>query len=135
MSNLNFHLLSLRDLSNPKCISIVIRKDNIFSLWLLATWRYERNPHATCILQSDKITEFKDLNLHKSRRKLEMIIAKQCADLLQNISVQQCCNTPLFLYFIPFFENKNCGTNRSTIVRIFFEVNPLLTCNNNKFKL
>ena len=33
----------------------------------LATWRYERNPHATGFLKSDEITELKDLNLHKSR--------------------------------------------------------------------
>ena len=26
---------------------------------LLATWRYERNPHATGFLKCDKITEFK----------------------------------------------------------------------------
>ena len=34
---------------------------------LLATWRYEHNPHAAYFVKSDEITEFKDLNLHKSR--------------------------------------------------------------------
>ena len=61
---------------------------------LLATWRYERNPHATGFLEFDEITEFKDLNLHKSRRKLEMIISVQYMDLLQKISVRLCCQDP-----------------------------------------
>ena len=82
----------------PCRLNIVSKYINLEVL-LLATWRYERNPHATGFLKCDEITEFKDLNLHKSRWKLEMIISMQYVDLLQKISVRLCCKTPLSSYF------------------------------------